>query len=81
MGSAMYKCLFGDDASKKKAMSTLDKTLEPFLSGIEVIIGENTTGETFLFGKGKPHMGDLAIHDMCSSKFPGLLELKVDMKN
>merc|ERR1711972_327353 len=75
--AACYKCLFGDDASKAKGKEDLPKAVSPTLAGIERAYVRG--GGTFLYGKAGPTLGDLAVLDVVTSPFPGLLALGVDL--
>jgi len=72
---AMYKCLFGDEESKAKGQAELDANTEKFLAGIE----RHLPASGFLHGEEKPSIGDLAIFDFVTSKFPGLKALGRDL--
>mmetsp|Transcript_37754 Transcript_37754/g.60562 ORF Transcript_37754/g.60562 Transcript_37754/m.60562 type:complete len:439 (+) Transcript_37754:68-1384(+) len=76
--AAMYKCLFGSDASKAKGREDLEGKVTPLLTGLERMY---KCGGPFLYAAESegPTLGDLAILNVVSSPFPGLAALKVDM--
>jgi len=74
----MYKCLFGDDESKAKGMEELSDKVTPILQGIE---RQYKSSGPFLYNaesKG-PSLGDLALVNLVTSPFPGLVALKFDV--
>jgi len=73
--SAMYGCLFGDDAAKAAGLAALPEKAAKFLGGLEKIL----PAENFVHGGDSPSLGDLAIFDAVCSPFPGLEALKVDL--
>jgi hypothetical protein len=75
--SACYKALFGDEESKAKGKEALPEAVKPLLAGCERAY-ERSDGP-FLYSKEGPTLGDLAIFDIVSSPFPGLLALGVDL--
>jgi len=75
MQSAMYKCLFGSDESKAAGKEALPATAEKFLIAIERML----PAEGFINGGSGPTLGDLALFDVCTSPFPGLISLGVDL--
>eukprot|EP00939_MAST-03C_sp_MAST-3C-sp1_P001824 g1824.t1 len=73
--SAMYKCLFGTDESKAAGLKNLPEGTKKFLEAFERDLP--TTG--FVQGLSHPTLADLAIFDVCTSPFPGLPKLGVDI--
>ena len=73
--SAMYACLFGSDESKKAGKERLPDKAEKFLAAIERMLP--ATG--FVNGGTTPTLGDLALFDVCTSPFPGLPALGIDL--
>ena len=74
--ASMYKCLFGDDATKAAGQAALPAAVEKFLAPVERMLG---AGGSFIHGGETPSVGDLALFDLCTSKFPGLVALGVDV--
>merc|ERR1719203_414021 len=72
---AMYKGMFGSDESKAAGMEALPAAAKKFLAGVSRIYKESG----FVHGGDKPSLGDLAVFDFVTSKFPGLLALKQDI--
>jgi len=73
----MYSCLFGDDASKAAGLEALPGATKGTLAGIERAY--ERSGGPLLYSKDGPTLGDLAVLDVVSSPFPGLLALKIDL--
>mmetsp|Transcript_4499 Transcript_4499/g.10761 ORF Transcript_4499/g.10761 Transcript_4499/m.10761 type:complete len:211 (+) Transcript_4499:68-700(+) len=73
----MYKCLFGDDASKEAGKEALPAAVAPKLAALERAL-ERSGGGTFFSGE-KLGMADLAVFDSIKSPFPGLEALGVDL--
>lgn len=69
--SAMLKCLFGTDSEKAKGKNDLPAAFDKFFSAFERIYPD----DGFLHGGSSPTLGDLAIYDLVSSQFPGLIKL------
>jgi len=69
--AAMYKALFGSEESKKQGLKDLPPVIEKFFSAFERIFP--ATG--FLHGGSHPTLGDLAVFDLVTSPFPGVLKL------
>jgi glutathione S-transferase len=78
--AAMYKCLFGDDASKAKGKEALPKTVAPILQGLERAVERRSANTPFFFSEAGPTLADLATYDAFESPFPGLKALGVDVK-
>ena len=76
MQTAMYKCLFGSDESKAAGKKDLPARAKSLLDGVEF----NLPKSGFIHGAKTPSVGDLAIFDFCTSSFPGLVKLEVDLK-
>jgi glutathione S-transferase len=76
--TAMYKCLFGDEESKKKGKEALVGNVTPTLQGIE---RQYAGPGPFLYAPetAGPTLGDLALLDVVTSPFPGLRALQVDL--
>ena len=75
--AACYKCLFGDDETKAKGKEALPGACAKTLAGCERAYARGSG--PFLYGKDGPTLGDLALFDLVSSPFPGLVALGVDM--
>jgi glutathione S-transferase len=73
--SAMYKCLFGSDESKKAGADALPGSAANLLKGVE----NQLPASGFVNGGDAPTLADLALFDVVSSPFPGLKALKVDL--
>lgn len=76
MQTAMYKCLFGSDESKLKGKEALPARAEALLKGLERVLPAKGT---FLHGGSSPSAGDIAVFDFCTSMFPGLVKLGIDI--
>jgi len=76
--AAMYKVLFGSDESKEAEKKTLPDKVASQLAGCERVYARSGDGP-FLYGKGAPTLGDLAMMDVVTSPFPGLLALGIDL--
>jgi len=76
--SAMYKCLFGDDAAKAKGKEELPGKVKALLEGIE---RQYRAEGPFLYSPESmgPTLGDLALFDAVTSPFPGLKALGFDL--
>ena len=74
--TAMYACMFGTDEAKRKARENLPIVVEKFIGSIDATLPDN--GD-YVHGGEDPSLADLAIFDMCTSKFPGLLMLGEDI--
>jgi len=77
--AAMYKCLFGDDASKAKGKEELPDKVKPTLEGLERALGRKTCTGPFFFSESGPTLADLAVYDFVESPFPGLKALGFDV--
>jgi len=75
--TAMYKCLFGSDDSKAAGKEALPAATAPTLAAIDRALGRNSG--PFLYAKDGPSLGDLAVLDLVSSPFPGLVALGIDL--
>lgn len=75
----MYKCLFGDDASKAAGASALPAAAAPILQALERVLERKTTKGPFFFSQAGPSLADLAVYDNITSPFPGLRALGVDL--
>eukprot|EP00039_Didymoeca_costata_P006430 m.90085 g.90085 ORF g.90085 m.90085 type:complete len:743 (+) comp13255_c0_seq6:75-2303(+) len=73
----LYKTLFGSDESKAAAKATLPEDLKIVMKGLENACPESG----FIHGGETPSLGDLAIFDMFSSKFPGLKACGIDLSS
>ncbi len=51
MQAAMYKCLFGDEESKKKGVEALPGTLAPLLKGLEGMHTRKGTEGPYFFSQ------------------------------
>lgn len=78
--AAMYKCLFGDDESKKKGQEALPNAIGPVLKGLERMLERKTCSGPFFFSERGPTLADLAVYNLIESPFPGFKALKVDLK-
>ncbi len=76
MQTAMYKCLFGTDESKAAGKKALPKRMQDLLSAVESKLPKSG----FILGGKGPSVGDLALFDACSSAFPGVVKLGIDLK-
>jgi len=76
--SAMYKCLFGDDAAKAKGKEELPGKVKLVLEGIE---RQYKAEGPYLYSPEQmgPTLGDLALFDAVTSPFPGLKALGFDL--
>jgi len=74
--TAMYACLFGTADSKRKARENLPVVVDKFLGSIESTLPEDGS---YIHGGDVPSLADLAIFDVCTSKFPGLFMLGEDI--
>lgn len=77
--ATMYKCLFGDDASKAAGKAALPAAAGKILAGVERALGRKTAPGPFFFSQGGPSAADLAVFDNVTSPFPGLRALGVDL--
>lgn len=79
--SEMYKCLFGNDASKTEAKASLPEKAGKFLAALERMLERKDTDGPFFFSgpESGPSLADLAVYDNVHSPFPGLLALGVDL--
>jgi len=77
IASAMYKCLFGDDASKAKGKEELSGKVTPVLQGVE----RQFKVGPFLYNTKEegPSLGDLSVYNFVTSPFPGLKALEFDL--
>lgn len=77
----MYKCLFGDDASKAEAKGALPVKAGKFLAALERMLERKTADGPFFFSapESGPSLADLAVFDVVHSPFPGLLALGIDL--
>ena len=73
--SLMYKCLFGNDASKAVGLKELPSKAKIFLDALE----RDLPAKGFVHGAESPSLADLCVFDMVTSKFPGLKALSVDI--
>eukprot|EP00005_Dracoamoeba_jomungandri_P003279 CAMPEP_0174252204 /NCGR_PEP_ID=MMETSP0439-20130205/1778_1 /TAXON_ID=0 /ORGANISM="Stereomyxa ramosa, Strain Chinc5" /LENGTH=206 /DNA_ID=CAMNT_0015332713 /DNA_START=27 /DNA_END=647 /DNA_ORIENTATION=+ len=73
----MYKCLFGTEESKKAASDSFVSDITPSLQRVENLV----PADGFVNGGDHPTLGDLALFDCCTSNFPGLTSLGVDLSN
>ena len=73
--SAMYKCLYGDDASKAAGAEALPASAARFLAPVEAML----PADGFINGLDGPTLGDLALFDIVTSPFPGLRTLGVEI--
>lgn len=78
--AAMYKCLFGDDASKAKGKEALPSAVAPILQGLERAVERRSANTPFFFSEAGPTLADLATYDAFESPLPGLKALGVDVK-
>jgi glutathione S-transferase len=76
---AMYKCLFGDDASKEAAKAALPAALSKFFAPLEKCLERKTCEGPFFFNASGPTLADLCIFDLIESPFPGLKALGQDL--
>merc|ERR1712129_207280 len=76
--AAMYKALFGSDESKEAEKKVLPEKVAPHLAGCERAYARSGDGP-FLYGQGAPTLGDLAMMDVVTSPFPGLVALGIDL--
>jgi len=76
--TAMYGCLFGDDASKAAGKEALSGKVTPVLEGVE---RQYKSDGPFLYSPEAigPTLGDLALFDAVASVFPGLKALGFDL--
>jgi len=71
----MYKCLFGTEESIAAGINSLPGWAAVFLAQLEKLVPESG----FVLGKSTPTCADIAIYDIITSPFPGLIALKVDV--
>merc|ERR1719150_3007405 len=77
--AAMYKCLFGDDASKATGKEALPSATAPTLAGLERVLIRKTCKGHFFFCEDGPTLADLAVYNLIESPFPGLKALGIDL--
>jgi glutathione S-transferase len=77
--SAMYKCLFGDDASKAAGCAALPDAAKKILSALERVLERKTVAGPYFVSADGPTLADLAVYDNVVSPFPGLLKLSIDI--
>lgn len=77
MQACMYKVLFGSDEAKAEEKKTFPEKVAKHLAGCERAYAR--AGGPFLYGKGAPTLGDLAMFDVFTSPFPGLVACGVDL--
>lgn len=75
--AAMYKCLFGDDASKAKGKEALPAAAKVVLDGLERALARKACSGPYFFCESGPTLADLAVYNMVSSPFPGLKALGI----
>jgi len=75
----MYKCLFGDDESKKAGREALPGSVAPLLAALERALERKTSPGPFFFSSAGPSLADLAVFDNVKSPFPGLQMLGIDI--
>ena len=75
--AAMYKCLFGDDASKAAGVEALPASAAKFLAPVEAML----PADGFINGLGGPTLADLALFDIVTSPFPGLRAQGVEISD
>merc|ERR1712025_604378 len=73
--SALYKCMFGPDEAKAAAKKAINESTKKNLSAIE----RNIPASGFVNGGDRPSLADLAVFDLYSSPFPGVVALGVDL--
>merc|ERR550525_2157951 len=71
----MYECMFGPEEAKEKAKEKFPGAVAAILKDVEKLLP--VTG--FIQGGDAPTLADLAIFDPCTSVFPGLKKLNVDL--
>merc|ERR1712151_1070113 len=71
----MYKGLFGSEESKAAGMKALPAAVERYMGGLERMLPESG----FVHGRDIPSLADLAIYNLMTSPFPGLIAMKQDM--
>ena len=74
----MYKCLFGDDASKAAGKEALPAAASKLLGALERTLERKTVQGPFFHGT-TLSLADLAVFDSVESPFPGLKALGVDL--
>jgi glutathione S-transferase len=77
--TAMYKCLFGDDASKAQGREALPGSTKGTLEGLERALERKASTGPFFFCQDGPTLADLAVYDFVESPFPGLKALGVEL--
>merc|ERR1712127_840812 len=75
--AAIYKCLFGTDESKAAALKGINESLEKTLSALE----RNIPASGYITSGDRPSIADLAIFDLYSSKFPGVVAIGADLSS
>jgi len=73
--AALYKCLFGTDDSKAAAKKVINESVKKNMSAVE----RNLPADGFVNGFDRPSLADLAVFDLFSSPFPGVVAVGVDM--
>lgn len=74
----MWKCLYGDEESKKAGKEGLQEKAGKLMTALEKMLERSTCEGPFFTSASGPTLADLAVFDNIENSFPGLKALDFD---